>query len=518
MEHGCACARRVGCGIGQNRLSRFTIASMFEARNLKLDLAALALLALVVFLSCALLTYDPADPTVELVYPLNQFYRPDLLTYPPGHLIRNVGGRWGALVADLLLTTLGVGAFYLVLSLAIVTLRLLMRRRISSPLLRAVGWAGSLVGWTTLVAICCPGLSLGPVIGAGGYLGALGRGILELHFATFGALLITLSLIAGGLLLCTDYVLIQLALIVAAVFVDRLLPHRGARQAARANPAKHQSRQQDGPSVRIRGKRAATLADDLADEDGDPDEDDGPEDTLQDDETADEQEEQEDEEGEDEEGGEDEEEGEDGDTADSQSGDPSPALVRIGRRRRLVAVGRSGAEGETERQDVMQQLDEAAQAEDSQDYELPSLDLLLGSETFCFEEHEEGGPPQGQDPGKDVRRFRLQHPRGRDPDRAGHRPVRGGTGGRPAAEQDHRPGRRPGHRPARAQRADRGADPRQEHRGHRGAQQPAADRPPPRGDGGGERQGAKDADPDLPGQGRGRATRWSSTWPPCRTC
>ena len=55
-----------------------------------------------------------------------------------------------------------------------------------------------------------PQLSPGPVIGAGGYLGAAGRGLLELNFATVGAYIFTISLILGGLLLSTDYLLIQL--------------------------------------------------------------------------------------------------------------------------------------------------------------------------------------------------------------------------------------------------------------------------------------------------------------------
>ena len=54
-----------------------------------------------------------------------------------------------------------------------------------------------------------PGLSPGPVIGAGGYLGAAGRGLLEAHFASVGAYILTLSVILCGLLLCTDYLLLQ---------------------------------------------------------------------------------------------------------------------------------------------------------------------------------------------------------------------------------------------------------------------------------------------------------------------
>src|SRR5690606_6373299 len=45
---------------------------MFENRSIKLDLCALALSALVVFLGCALWTYDPLDPPSTLIYPASE--------------------------------------------------------------------------------------------------------------------------------------------------------------------------------------------------------------------------------------------------------------------------------------------------------------------------------------------------------------------------------------------------------------------------------------------------------------
>ncbi len=56
---------------------------MHESRNLKADFAALALLALTVFLTVSLATYDPGDP-------------PSTLVYPPRHAIRNACGPAGA--------------------------------------------------------------------------------------------------------------------------------------------------------------------------------------------------------------------------------------------------------------------------------------------------------------------------------------------------------------------------------------------------------------------------------------
>ena len=96
--------------------------AMFEQRSLKLDLAALGLLALGIFLGASLLSYDAADPPGKLVYPA----RAETL---------NVCGRSGALVSTFLFNALGVGAYYLLFSLAVADAVLLIRRTISQPLL-----------------------------------------------------------------------------------------------------------------------------------------------------------------------------------------------------------------------------------------------------------------------------------------------------------------------------------------------------------------------------------------------
>ena len=65
------------------------LAPMLEQRNLKLDLLALGLLALTIFLAASLLSYDPADPPSKLVYPATG-------------RDANVCGRSGRLVSRLL--------------------------------------------------------------------------------------------------------------------------------------------------------------------------------------------------------------------------------------------------------------------------------------------------------------------------------------------------------------------------------------------------------------------------------
>jgi S-DNA-T family DNA segregation ATPase FtsK/SpoIIIE len=202
---------------------------MLDHRNVRRDLAALGLGALVVFLAAALVSYDPADPLPLPLAPLNFIYQPDPLVHPAHAVATNWCGTWGALAADGLFTLLGLGAYYFVFSLAVLDWQLLRRNEIDMPAMRALGWIASLVGATTIAAIAVPHFSPGPVIGSGGYLGALGRGVAQLHFAAAGSLIIASSVTLGGLLLATDYALIR-----GAIFVVQLLRRPTASATAPA--------------------------------------------------------------------------------------------------------------------------------------------------------------------------------------------------------------------------------------------------------------------------------------------
>ena len=180
--HGCARNELLTprYGLYARRGSRFLHtggAFMFEQRNFKRDCAALALLGFTVFLAVALLSYDPADPPTTLVYPANDF-------------VANACCLSGATAASFLFDSFGLGAFYLIGSLAVLDLLLLARREIDEPVLRTIGWGVSLIGVTAVAAMAMPNLSPGPVIGSGGYLGATGQGLLEMQFATAGAYIV----------------------------------------------------------------------------------------------------------------------------------------------------------------------------------------------------------------------------------------------------------------------------------------------------------------------------------------
>src|SRR4029078_7077087 len=113
---------------------------MFQNRSLKIDLCALALLALAAFLGVSLWTYNATDP-------------PSTIVWPASNIVHNACGSAGALIAHYLFESLGVGAYYVIISLGVLTFLLFLHREIDQPILRTFGWAVSVVGLTTLVAL-----------------------------------------------------------------------------------------------------------------------------------------------------------------------------------------------------------------------------------------------------------------------------------------------------------------------------------------------------------------------------
>jgi len=345
---------------------------MFEERNLKHDLFAVGLFALVLFLAVSLATYDKTDP-------------PSTLVYPAGEMIHNACGRGGAFVAHYFLQALGYGAYYLVLSLAVWDVLLLARRPIGQPVLRSIGWIATLLGITTLATMLLPSWSPGPVVGAGGYLGAVGRGLLEMHFASAGAYILTVSVVLAGLLLCTDYVLFRLAFQTTAVTagtvrtIARLPKSRGTggqeddeeedEDADEEEYEYEEDEEEDDsePAVRIRGKSQG--------DDGQEEEDDEEyeeDEAEEEDDVADEDDEQLD------------------DAADDE--EEQPESQKTGMRSRLASAlrikNKRKQPKKSEREEVMEKLEAAVQPDEEMDYELPPLDLLLPGDDICFEEHE----------------------------------------------------------------------------------------------------------------------------------
>jgi S-DNA-T family DNA segregation ATPase FtsK/SpoIIIE len=314
---------------------------MHEPRNLKLDLLALALLALTIFLAAALISYDPGDP-------------PSTLVHPARHEILNICGRSGAMAATVLFSAFGLGAYYLVFSLATLDAVLLGRKTVDQPWLRLTGWLLSLVGVCTFMAMAVPYGSPGPVIGSGGYLGATGRGFMELNFASVGAYILTISFIVAGLMLATDYVLVHLLALVVGKPAQGL--GRSVAKVGSACAEKLAKKRTDLDDLCFEGQVAdGVMAVRIA---GRPEEsvETPVEETVEADPVAEEP----------------------TVVEPKGSGKPRKSLASM-----LGLVKKPKAECES----LIEELAEETPRDDA-DYELPNLDMLLPGESFSFEEQE----------------------------------------------------------------------------------------------------------------------------------
>lgn len=311
---------------------------MLENRNLKLDLLALALVAVVIFLAAAILSYDPADPCDKLVFPQNA--RPT-----------NVCGYSGAICGRILFELLGIGAYFLVASLGVLDFVLLTRRDVGQPWLRVLGWLLCLFGITTFAALAAPGLSPGPVIGAGGYLGITGKAMLQSHFANVGAYIITTSTILGGILLCTDYVVVRLLAWMfgkSTATLGRGVLQVGAAYAQKLNRRRSdldnvESEIEDRLEIRMSGRPA--------------------EEKVETQEV-------------------DEETGADEEEPETIEAEDSTANKALGSR---VGISRPKTKKD---KPVLDEMDESDVGNSTPEYQLPGLDLLVEGEAFSYDEQE----------------------------------------------------------------------------------------------------------------------------------
>ncbi len=322
---------------------------MFEKRNIKRDILAIALCVCALFLAVSLISYNPADPLQEPVWPVSLLYSPDTLVYPTNEACENLFGYWGALAADMLFTGFGLGAWYILASLVALTYLQIRRRDIHSPMVRFIGWFASLVGVAVLASMLPSTLAPGPIIGPGGYLGVLGASILYTHFSMTGGAIIGASFVIAGVYLCTDFLVPMYAWKMARHLVRR----RTVTDAEEMEEEEDEIEEaEDGPViVRLHGRRRNDI------------------------DTGSEEEEYEEAEVE-EEYEEDEEEADSDVEVVEAVRDRSNSSVRIKRK------GRPSKE--EEREAVIRELDEATLKDDLEDYELPSCDMLLESDEFSF--------------------------------------------------------------------------------------------------------------------------------------
>ena len=209
-------------------------ANMSESRKVHGDIFVVILLALIVFLIAALATYDIADPIQSGPTWLSEIYQPDQLVHPQNAEIQNACGFSGAWIADLLIHSLGIGAYFLIIGLVSLEFALVQKQSVNTPWLKTAGWIIALIGSTTLGTLMLPEWTVSPVIGAGGYLGALGRGLLGMQVGTVGTAIIASAVTLIGMMMWTEYLIFRAgrfmiapALVAASAALPFGLLHRG---------------------------------------------------------------------------------------------------------------------------------------------------------------------------------------------------------------------------------------------------------------------------------------------------
>lgn len=178
-----------------------------EPRNIRRDIQGLTLAAVTLMLLVSVVTRDPADPITAPSWPLRTLYTPAPTHYPTHEAITNACGYWGAYVSSLLIDAVGISIAVIIAALGATAVGILTRERFNAPVVRSLGC--TIVVAAVSTAACLTPLTIDgfPTVGAGGYLGAMGSLFLKSHFALPGAWILTLTVLAIGVLLTTDYAL-----------------------------------------------------------------------------------------------------------------------------------------------------------------------------------------------------------------------------------------------------------------------------------------------------------------------
>ncbi len=176
--------------------------------NLTRDIFAIALASATLLMVVAIVSRSSADPIGTPVWPIGKFYVPDVIAYPTNETITNACGYWGALLSTMLFDGLGIAAALVIAAGGGIAVALITRGSLNAPVLRSLGGTITIIGAATAAGLSAVALEGMPVVGAGGHLGAMTSTWLMQHFAPAGGWILTLTTLAIGLLLTTDYALL----------------------------------------------------------------------------------------------------------------------------------------------------------------------------------------------------------------------------------------------------------------------------------------------------------------------
>jgi DNA segregation ATPase FtsK/SpoIIIE, S-DNA-T family len=200
----------------------------------------MGLFALTMLLTVSVVTRHPADP-IQTSWPLSSFYQPDELVFPPAERIQNACGRLGALLSGLLVDNLGIASALVIAAMGGATAALMLRGSMNAPVLRSFGGTITVPAAATIAALTPISLQGMPVIGNGGTLGAMSSTWLLDHFAPAGAWILSMTTLGVGLLLVTDYALLYAGKRI--VEGGRMVSAASVRRAAAVIPIQRRVRQ-----------------------------------------------------------------------------------------------------------------------------------------------------------------------------------------------------------------------------------------------------------------------------------
>ncbi|MBT6458891.1 MAG: DNA translocase FtsK [Planctomycetaceae bacterium] len=160
------------------------------------QLFAIVLIPIVIFVSVALLSFDPADP-------------PASRGFPPRIVPVNLCGHLGASVSTLIYQSTGVAGWLGVAFLAGLAIGLFRNQRYADLPWRASGAVFSILSLAMLCTLFMPSFIPRPLWGPGGLAGTLVADVAIRHLASAGAALVGLTALGVGLFLTADRLVVR---------------------------------------------------------------------------------------------------------------------------------------------------------------------------------------------------------------------------------------------------------------------------------------------------------------------
>lgn len=161
---------------------------MFDYERFRNDVMALGLMALVVFVGLSFMSYDPADPPSDLVFPARR-------------TPINICGTTGASIAFYGRHLLGIGVWVAMAAIVAWDLLLFSRTKDQRFWLASVGTLLLVMFFCAATQLVAPTFNAGSAYGSGGVVGAWMSILLTSAFSTAGVfILVTCGLLSGWML------------------------------------------------------------------------------------------------------------------------------------------------------------------------------------------------------------------------------------------------------------------------------------------------------------------------------